>query len=98
MISGGKEFAFKFEQPDLPIGDLNAGTGGGGTTEPGSCDTAGLVTYPNLPQTDWQVTQATQTKVTKSSTMVWFTKQTGGLLLNQVATVAGLQYVTSNHY
>ncbi|WP_274007548.1 chitinase C-terminal domain-containing protein [Vibrio parahaemolyticus] len=53
VISGGKEFAFKFEQPDLPIGDLNAGTGGGGTTEPGSCDTAGLVTYPNLPQTDW---------------------------------------------
>ncbi|WNW08151.1 chitinase C-terminal domain-containing protein [Vibrio alginolyticus] len=51
-ISGGKEFAFKFEQPDLPIGDLNAGTGGG-TTEPGTCDTTGLVTYPALPQTDW---------------------------------------------
>ncbi|MGI9946284.1 chitinase C-terminal domain-containing protein [Vibrio hyugaensis] len=53
VISGGKEFAFKFEQPDLPIGDLNSGTGGGGT-EPGTCDTAGLVTYPDLPQTDWQ--------------------------------------------
>ncbi|MDW1969810.1 glycosyl hydrolase family 18 protein [Vibrio sp. 945] len=52
VISGGKEFAFKFEQPDLPIGDLNAGTGGG-TTEPGTCDTTGLVTYPALPQTDW---------------------------------------------
>ncbi|MFN1530655.1 chitinase C-terminal domain-containing protein [Vibrio jasicida] len=54
VISGGKEFAFKFEQPDLPIGDLNSGTGGGGGTEPGTCDTAGLVTYPDLPQTDWQ--------------------------------------------
>lgn len=54
VISGGKEFAFKFEQPDLPIGDLNSGTGGGGGTEPGTCDTAGLVTYPALPQTDWQ--------------------------------------------
>ncbi|EJA7360622.1 chitinase C-terminal domain-containing protein [Vibrio alginolyticus] len=52
VISGGKEFAFKFEQPDLPIGDLNAGTGGG-ATEPGTCDTTGLVTYPALPQTDW---------------------------------------------
>ncbi|MDW3135294.1 chitinase C-terminal domain-containing protein [Vibrio sp. 1288] len=52
VISGGKEFAFKFEQPDLPLGDLNAGTGGG-TTEPGTCDTTGLVTYPALPQTDW---------------------------------------------
>ncbi|MFH4590986.1 glycosyl hydrolase family 18 protein [Vibrio alginolyticus] len=52
VISGGKEFAFKFEQPDLPIGDLNAGTGGG-STEPGTCDTTGLVTYPALPQTDW---------------------------------------------
>lgn len=52
VISGGKEFAFKFEQPDLPIGDLNAGTGVG-TTEPGTCDTTGLVTYPALPQTDW---------------------------------------------
>ncbi|WP_104024652.1 chitinase C-terminal domain-containing protein [Vibrio hyugaensis] len=54
VISGGKEFAFKFEQPDLPIGDLNSGTGGGGGTEPGTCDTAGLVTYPDLPQIDWQ--------------------------------------------
>ncbi|MFN1516048.1 chitinase C-terminal domain-containing protein [Vibrio owensii] len=54
VISGGKEFAFKFEQPDLPIGDLNSGTGGGGGTEPGTCDTTGLVTYPDLPQTDWQ--------------------------------------------
>lgn len=52
VISGGKEFAFKFEQPDLPIGDLNSGTGGG--TEPGTCDTTGLVTYPDFPQTDWQ--------------------------------------------
>ncbi len=54
VISGGKEFAFKFEQPDLPIGDLNSGAGGGGGTEPGTCDTTGLVTYPDLPQTDWQ--------------------------------------------
>lgn len=54
VISGGKEFAFKFEQPDLPIGDLNSGTGGGGGTEPGTCETTGLVTYPDLPQTDWQ--------------------------------------------
>ncbi|UTZ42852.1 chitinase C-terminal domain-containing protein [Vibrio campbellii] len=54
VISGGKEFAFKFEQPDLPIGDLNSGTGGGGGTEPGTCDTTGLVTYPDFPQTDWQ--------------------------------------------
>ncbi|PFG58269.1 chitinase (glycosyl hydrolase family 18) [Vibrio sp. ES.051] len=51
VISGGKEFAFKFEQPDLPIGDLN--TGDSGTTEPSSCDTTGLATYPDLPQTDW---------------------------------------------
>ncbi|MDV6250287.1 chitinase C-terminal domain-containing protein [Vibrio sp. EA2] len=54
VISGGKEFAFKFEQPDLPIGDLTSGTDGdGGTTEPGTCDTSGLVTYPDFPQTDW---------------------------------------------
>ncbi|PHJ43407.1 glycosyl hydrolase family 18 protein [Vibrio sp. PID17_43] len=51
VISGGKEFAFKFEQPELPIGELNSGTGG---AEPGTCDTAGLVTYPDFPQTDWQ--------------------------------------------
>ena len=54
VISGGKEFAFKFEQPYLPIGDLNSGTGGGGGSEPGTCDTTGLVTYPDFPQTDWQ--------------------------------------------
>ncbi|MGR5243445.1 chitinase C-terminal domain-containing protein [Vibrio sp. PNB23_22_6] len=53
VISGGKEFAFKFEQPELPIGELNSGTGTGGA-EPGTCDTAGLVTYPDFPQTDWQ--------------------------------------------
>ncbi|WP_423840554.1 glycosyl hydrolase family 18 protein [Vibrio mytili] len=55
VISGGKEFAFKFEQPDLPIGELSAGagTGDGGSTEPGTCDASGLVTYPDFPQTDW---------------------------------------------
>ncbi|MGF1723792.1 chitinase C-terminal domain-containing protein [Photobacterium nomapromontoriensis] len=47
----GKEYAFKFEQPDLPIG--TPGEGGGGNPDPGTCDTTGLVTYPDMPQTDW---------------------------------------------
>ncbi|AUI88043.1 chitinase [Vibrio azureus] len=53
VISGGKSFAFKFEQPDLPTGDLNSGNGGGDGTDPGTCDTSGLVTYPDFPQKDW---------------------------------------------
>ncbi|MGF1703769.1 glycosyl hydrolase family 18 protein [Photobacterium makurazakiensis] len=55
----GKDYAFKFEQPDLPLGDIAAGGGNngggnnGGGDNGGSCDTAGLSTYPDFPQTDW---------------------------------------------
>ncbi|WP_419244217.1 chitinase C-terminal domain-containing protein [Photobacterium leiognathi subsp. mandapamensis] len=55
----GNEYAFKFEQPNLPIGDLNAGGGNGGGDNGGNngdCDTTGLNTYPEWPQTDWQGT------------------------------------------
>lgn len=51
------DYAFKFEQPDLPLADLASGgnTGGGdnGGVPDANCDATGLVTYPNLPQTDW---------------------------------------------
>ncbi|MGF1688645.1 glycosyl hydrolase family 18 protein [Photobacterium japonica] len=47
----GQDYAFKFEQPDLPIG--TPGEGGGGNPDPGGCDTTGVNTYPNWPQTDW---------------------------------------------
>ncbi|MGR5147158.1 chitinase C-terminal domain-containing protein [Photobacterium alginatilyticum] len=46
----GKDYAFKFEQPTLPIGDF---TTGGGDNGGGECVTTGLNTYPNWPQTDW---------------------------------------------
>lgn len=50
----GVDYAFKFEQPDLPLGDLNApGPGPGPGPEPGTCDTTGVQTYPNFPQSDW---------------------------------------------
>lgn len=51
------DYAFKFEQPDLPLADLSSGgnTGGGdnGGVPDANCDATGLVTYPDLPQTDW---------------------------------------------
>jgi len=52
----GVDYAFKFEQPDLPIANLasggnNGGNNGGNTG--GTCETTGLNTYPDLPQTDW---------------------------------------------
>lgn len=51
----GVDYAFKFEQPDLPIatitsGGNNGGNNGGNTG--GTCDNAGLATYPTLPQND----------------------------------------------
>ncbi|MCJ2378240.1 glycosyl hydrolase family 18 protein [Vibrio sp. ZSDZ34] len=53
-----QDYAFKFEHPLLPLADLTAGgnTGGGdsGGTNPGSCDTAGINTYPDFPQLDWK--------------------------------------------
>ncbi|MEZ8742474.1 glycosyl hydrolase family 18 protein [Photobacterium swingsii] len=52
----GKEYAFKFEQPDLPIGDISGGNNGGnngGDNGGGTCSTTGLNVYPNWPQTDW---------------------------------------------
>ncbi|KLV07049.1 chitinase [Photobacterium aquae] len=53
----GKEYAFAAEQPDLPIGDLNGGGnpggGDGGNPGDGTCDTNGVNTYPNWPQSDW---------------------------------------------
>ncbi|MFA0611744.1 chitinase C-terminal domain-containing protein [Vibrio sp. 10N.222.49.B4] len=49
------DYAFSFEQPDLPLGDISTGGGnpGDGGTNPGTCDTAGLAVYPDLPQKDW---------------------------------------------
>ncbi|KPL97263.1 glycosyl hydrolase family 18 protein [Vibrio splendidus] len=51
----GVDYAFSFEQPDLPLGDISSGGGnpGDGGTNPGTCDTAGLAVYPDLPQKDW---------------------------------------------
>ncbi|MDO6542284.1 chitinase C-terminal domain-containing protein [Photobacterium sanguinicancri] len=49
----GKEYAFKFEQPDLPLGDISGGNNGGGDNGGGTCSTTGLNVYPNWPQTDW---------------------------------------------
>lgn len=53
VIVNGKEYAFKFEQPDLPLGDLTTGGGEGGGGDGGTCDTAGVNTYPDWPQADW---------------------------------------------
>ncbi len=50
----GIDYAFAFEYPELPIGDTGNGSGSGGGTTPGECVTAGVNTYPNFPQTDWQ--------------------------------------------
>ncbi|MGR5062315.1 chitinase C-terminal domain-containing protein [Photobacterium sp. DNB22_13_2] len=50
----GKDYAFKSEQPDLPLGTIGNGNGGdnnGGGD--GTCSTTGINTYPNWPQTDW---------------------------------------------
>ncbi|OAN17653.1 chitinase [Photobacterium jeanii] len=47
----GKQYAFKFEQPTLPIGDISNGGNNGGDN--GECVTTGINTYPNWPQSDW---------------------------------------------
>ncbi|WP_428775255.1 chitinase C-terminal domain-containing protein [Vibrio sp.] len=50
----GVDYAFKFEQPDLAIGDISGASGGtDGGTSTGDCNTDGLVTYPEFPQTDY---------------------------------------------
>ncbi|MGF1737655.1 chitinase C-terminal domain-containing protein [Photobacterium satsumensis] len=50
----GKDYAFKSEQPDLPLGTIGNGNGGGNTGGgDGTCNTTGINTYPNWPQTDW---------------------------------------------
>lgn len=49
----GVDYGFKFEHPELPIADLTVNNGGGengGGNE--TCDSTGLVTYPELPQQD----------------------------------------------
>lgn len=43
----GKEYALKFEHPDLPLGNIGSGGGNGG-----DCNITGINTYPNWPQTD----------------------------------------------
>ncbi|WP_313897283.1 chitinase C-terminal domain-containing protein [Vibrio qingdaonensis] len=53
----GVDYAFAFEQPDLPLGDLTTGggnNGGGNGGTPGTCNSTGVNAYPNFPQTDWQ--------------------------------------------
>ena len=55
----GVDYGFKFEHPELPLGDISSSTGtatGGGDNNnaSGNCSNTGLVTYPNFPQTDWQ--------------------------------------------
>ncbi|CZF86196.1 chitinase C-terminal domain-containing protein [Grimontia marina] len=52
----GVDYAFASEYSDLPLADLSAGGGNGGGDNGGgtdTCDTTGIVVYPNLPQTDW---------------------------------------------
>lgn len=44
----GKDYALKFEQPDLPLAII-----GGGGDNGGECNTTGIAIYPNWPQTDW---------------------------------------------
>ncbi|MGR5267750.1 chitinase C-terminal domain-containing protein [Vibrio astriarenae] len=53
---GGVDYAFAFEQPDLPLGDISTGDNPGGDNggKPGTCDTTGLAVYPNFSQTDWK--------------------------------------------
>lgn len=49
----GVDYGFKFEHPELPIADLTVNNGGGengGGNE--TCDSTGLVTYPEFPQQD----------------------------------------------
>lgn len=46
----GVDYAFKFEQPTLPVGPVGPGPGPG-PDEP--CVTTGINTFPNWPQTDW---------------------------------------------
>lgn len=57
-IINGKEFALKFEHPDLPAGDITSGNDGDGNgnggSENGACDLAGVNVYPDWPQKDWQ--------------------------------------------
>ncbi|MBY6196266.1 chitinase C-terminal domain-containing protein [Vibrio hangzhouensis] len=54
----GVDYAFKFEQPDLPLANLSSGGGnGGGDTgggNSGTCDTTGVNAYPDFPQVDWK--------------------------------------------
>ncbi|GAL08647.1 chitodextrinase precursor [Photobacterium aphoticum] len=91
---GGKDYAFKFEYPELPIG--TPGEGGGGNPEPGVCDTTGVNTYPNWPQSDWggNPSHANQGDKMIHEGVVY--KATGGQVLYQVATAAGRKSVTSN--
>ncbi|OEF25275.1 chitinase C-terminal domain-containing protein [Vibrio rumoiensis] len=50
----GVDYGFKFEHPELPVAVIEAGTGGGDTGGgDATCDSAGLVTYPDFPQKDW---------------------------------------------
>lgn len=53
----GVDYAFKFEQPDLPLGDFNNGNDGdngdNGGTNPGTCESSGVGIYPDFPQKDW---------------------------------------------
>ena len=50
-----KDYGFKFESPELPLGDLttSGGNDNGEGNQGGNCATDGLTTYPNWPQTDW---------------------------------------------
>ena len=53
MTINNVDYAFKFEQPDLPLADLSSGGDTGGGEPDAGCNAAGLVTYPDLPQKDW---------------------------------------------
>lgn len=51
----GIDYAFAFEQPNLPLADLNSGGGNGGGTGGGdTCRLTGVNEYPNFPNLDWQ--------------------------------------------
>jgi chitinase len=70
----GRDYALKFEQPDLPLATIGGG----------ECKTTGVATYPNWPQTDWSGKPSHADKGDKLIhngvlyTANWWTKSTPG--------------------
>jgi chitinase len=80
----GKEYALKFEYPDLPLGNIGSGGSDNGGGNGGDCNITGINTYPNWPQTDLggQPSHANQgDKIIHNGVIYqanWWTKSTPG--------------------